>query len=113
MPCGGHSKPNDRRIQPEGESDFYFVEADGPEAAVPRIVELVKTRIPSLRPQSHPRYPGAVSDEPGRRRCALAQHRTAGGLESGRRTKSRKIRLGLRARRQGHPDRERLREGAL
>jgi exodeoxyribonuclease V alpha subunit len=32
--------------KPEAESDFYFVEADGPEAAVPRIVELVKTRIP-------------------------------------------------------------------
>jgi exodeoxyribonuclease V alpha subunit len=30
----------------EGESDFYFVEAEGPEAAVPRIVELVKIRIP-------------------------------------------------------------------
>jgi exodeoxyribonuclease V alpha subunit len=32
--------------KPEGESDFYFVEADDPEAAVPRILELVKTRIP-------------------------------------------------------------------
>jgi exodeoxyribonuclease V alpha subunit len=32
--------------KPESESDFYFVEADDPEAAVPRIVELVKTRIP-------------------------------------------------------------------
>jgi len=32
--------------KPEAESDFYFVEADGPEAAVPRIVELVKIRIP-------------------------------------------------------------------
>jgi exodeoxyribonuclease V alpha subunit len=32
--------------RPEGESDFYFVEADDPETAVPRIVELVKTRIP-------------------------------------------------------------------
>jgi exodeoxyribonuclease V alpha subunit len=32
--------------KPEAESDFYFVEADGPEAAIPRIVELVKTRIP-------------------------------------------------------------------
>src|SRR6202521_2754113 len=32
--------------KPEAESDFYFVEADDPEAAVPRIVELVKTRIP-------------------------------------------------------------------
>jgi exodeoxyribonuclease V alpha subunit len=30
----------------EGDSDFYFVPADNPETAVPRIVELVKTRIP-------------------------------------------------------------------
>ena len=32
--------------KPEAESDFYFVEADDPEAAVSRIIELVKTRIP-------------------------------------------------------------------
>jgi exodeoxyribonuclease V alpha subunit len=32
--------------QPGADSDFYFVQADGPEAAVPRIIELVKTRIP-------------------------------------------------------------------
>jgi exodeoxyribonuclease V alpha subunit len=32
--------------RPEGESDFYYVPADDPEVAVPRIVELVKTRIP-------------------------------------------------------------------
>src|SRR5262249_22452087 len=32
--------------KPEGESDFYFVEADSPQAAVLRLVELVKTRIP-------------------------------------------------------------------
>jgi len=32
--------------RPEGSSDFYFVQADDPETAVPRIVELVKTRIP-------------------------------------------------------------------
>jgi exodeoxyribonuclease V alpha subunit len=32
--------------RPEGDSDFYFVEADGPESAVPLIIELVKTRIP-------------------------------------------------------------------
>src|SRR5208283_141879 len=31
--------------KPEAESDFYFVEADNPETAVPRIIELVKTRI--------------------------------------------------------------------
>ena len=32
--------------KPEGNSDFYFVQADDPETAVPRIIELVKTRIP-------------------------------------------------------------------
>ena len=39
--------------KPEGDSDFYFVQADDPETAVPRIVDLVKTRIPqrfSLNP---------------------------------------------------------------
>ena len=32
--------------KPKTESDFYFVEADDPETALARIVELVKTRIP-------------------------------------------------------------------
>jgi exodeoxyribonuclease V alpha subunit len=32
--------------KPEAESDFYFVEADNPETAVPRIIELVSNRIP-------------------------------------------------------------------
>jgi exodeoxyribonuclease V alpha subunit len=31
---------------PESESDFYFVQADDPETAAGRIIELVKTRIP-------------------------------------------------------------------
>ena len=31
---------------PAGDSDFYFVPAEDPETAVPRIVELVKTRVP-------------------------------------------------------------------
>ena len=31
---------------PESESDFYFVQAEDPETAVARIIELVKTRIP-------------------------------------------------------------------
>jgi exodeoxyribonuclease V alpha subunit len=32
--------------KPQADSDFYFVAANDPETAVPRIVELVKTRIP-------------------------------------------------------------------
>jgi exodeoxyribonuclease V alpha subunit len=36
-------------LSPPGtESDFYFVQADDPETAVGRIIELVKTRIPKL-----------------------------------------------------------------
>ena len=31
--------------RPEGDSDFYFVQADDPDVAVPRIIDLVKTRI--------------------------------------------------------------------
>jgi exodeoxyribonuclease V alpha subunit len=31
--------------KPEAESDFYFIEADDPETAVARIIELVRTRI--------------------------------------------------------------------
>ena len=32
--------------RPDGDTDFYFVQANDPETAVQRIVELVKTRIP-------------------------------------------------------------------
>ena len=32
--------------KPDGESDFYFVPADDPETAVPKVLELVRTRIP-------------------------------------------------------------------
>src|SRR5207244_4710521 len=35
-------------LSPPGtESDFYFVQADAPESAVPRIIELVSTWIPT------------------------------------------------------------------
>ena len=48
---GVSSRTLARRLAAEGlsspsQSDFYFVEADNPEIAVPRIIELVKTRIP-------------------------------------------------------------------
>jgi hypothetical protein len=47
--------------RPDGDSDFYFVQADDPEIAVPRIVELVKTRIPSV----------SVSIPSGTSRCCV------------------------------------------
>ena len=33
-------------LKPESETDFYFVPADTPEVAVPRLIEIVKDRIP-------------------------------------------------------------------
>jgi exodeoxyribonuclease V alpha subunit len=61
----------------EAQSDFYFVAADTPDAAVSRIVELTKSRIPKrFWPQSNPRHSGIVSHEPGRRRCAIIKYRT-------------------------------------
>ena len=73
-------------LSPPGtESDFYFVQADDPETAVGRIIELVKTADPqAVRPRSHPRHPGAVSDEPGWGGCALIEHRAAGSTQSRR-----------------------------
>ena len=92
---------------PAGDSDFYFVPAEGPETAVQRILELVKTRIPKrfgLNPIRDiqvlcPMNRGGV----GR---AFAQHRTAGGVKPRRRTQDRAFRLDLCARRQGNADRE-------
>jgi len=92
---------------PAGDSDFYFVPAEDPESAVPRIVELVKTRIPKRFGLDSIRdTPGALSHEP--RWCwrAFAQHRIAGGIEPSRRTQGRALRLDLCARRQGHADRK-------
>jgi ATP-dependent exoDNAse (exonuclease V) alpha subunit len=64
--------------RPESESDFYFVEAGEPRA--PHRGAGKNPHSSLARP--HPRYPGAVPDEPGRRWCALAQYRTAGGRSS-------------------------------
>ena len=67
----------------------------------------------ALRLRRHAGHPGAVSDEPGRRRCPLAQHRVAGRPQPGRRTEGRALWLDPCARRQGDADRERLRQGGL
>ena len=90
---------------PKNDSDFYFVQADDSEIAVPRIIELVKTRIPKrfgLDPIRDiqvlcPMNRGGVGGP-------LAQHRTAKGPEPGGRTQSRTFRLDLCAWRQGHAD---------
>ena len=66
--------------KPDGDSDFYFVQADDPgdrRAAHRRTGE--EPHSQALRPRSHPRHPGALPDEPRRRRRPLAQHRTPGG----------------------------------
>ena len=67
----------------------------------------------TVRPRSYPRHPGTMSDESGRRRRAFLEHRTAGCTQSRWRPQGRAVRLDLRPRRQGHADRERLRQGSL
>jgi exodeoxyribonuclease V alpha subunit len=54
-------------LSPPGtETDFYFLQAEDPETAVARIVELAKTRIPKrFRARPDPRHPGVMPDEPG------------------------------------------------
>ena len=102
-------------LSPPGtESDFYFVQADDPETAVAthhRAGEDADSQ--AVWPRSDPRHPGAVPDEPRRRGCTFAQHRAAGRAQSRRRPQGRAVRLDLRPRRQGHADRERLRQGGL
>jgi ATP-dependent exoDNAse (exonuclease V) alpha subunit len=98
--------------KPEEDNDFYFVPADGPETAVRRFIELVKTRIPSdLASIQFGTY--NLPDESGRRWRSLAQHRIAGRSERRRGAQSGMLRLDLHAGRQDHADRERLREGGL
>ena len=98
----------------DGESDFYFVPAEDPEQAVERILTLVRDRIPGrfgLDPVRDiqvlcPMNQGGAGAEG-------AQYRVAGGTEPRRRGAGRAFRLDLCPGRQGHADRERLRQGCL
>ena len=100
--------------KPEGESDYYFVEANEPERAVGVIMELVRERIPKrfgLDPIRD--IQNSLSHEQGRARRALPQHRPAESAQPSRRRENREIRFDLCAQRQGDADRERLRQGGL
>ena len=98
---------------PDVESDFYFVQADDPDSAVGGIIELVKTRIPPARLELSirdiqvlcPMNRGGVG--------ARVRTRTSGSTRTCRRSQGGAVRLDLRTRRQGHADRERLRQGGL
>jgi hypothetical protein len=88
-------------LSPPGtDSDFYFVQAEEPEAAVARIIELVKTRIPRrFRLDPVRDIQVLCPNEPRRGRRSHSQPRTASSHEPGRRTQGRAFRLDLRARR--------------
>ena len=95
--------------KPDGESDFYFVPAEDPDQAVTRILDMVKNQDPeTLRSGPHSGHPGSLPNEPRRCRRPLAQHRTSGRAESFRGQQGGTLWVDLRARRQGHADRERL-----
>ena len=64
------------------ESDFYFVEIADPEEGVPKIIQMIKERIPrrfGLDPDEG--HPGALPDEPGRARRPQPQHPASGGAQ--------------------------------
>ena len=94
---------------PGTESDFYFVQADDPETAVARIIELVKTRIPKrfgLDPIRDiqvlcPMNRGGV----GARSLNIELQ---AALNPAGDYKVERFRMDLRPRRQGHANRERL-----
>ena len=73
---------------PVTETDFYFVQADDPETAVGRIVELVKTRIPKrfgLDPIRDIQVPFEMSrDDDGGRSCRNGSAPTPPHLYRGR-----------------------------
>ena len=97
-------------LSPPGtESDFYFVQAEDPETAVARIVELAKTRIPKrfgLDPD--PRHPGVMPDEPGWSWRAVFKRGVAGSAQSRGRQKRLSDSAGPSCgRRQGDAGRER------
>jgi AAA domain/Helix-hairpin-helix containing domain len=71
------------------------------------------THPQAVRPRSHPRHPGAVSDEPGWSGRAVIEHRAASSAQSRRRSEGRAVWLDLCTRRQGDADRKRLRQGGL
>jgi exodeoxyribonuclease V alpha subunit len=100
--------------KPVAESDFYFVAATDPETAVARIIDLVKTHIPrrfGLDPIRDIQVLCPMNRAWCRRR--LPQYRASGSAESCGRAEGREVRLDLRAWRQSHADRERLRQGGL
>ena len=100
--------------RPEGESDFYFVVAEDPETAVARIVELVKTRIPrrfGLDPVRDIQVLCPMNRGGAGARSLNIELQAA--LNPAARAQGRALRLDLRAGRQGHADRERLRQGGL
>ena len=92
---------------------FTFVQTDDPETAVPRIIELVKSRIPNGSGSMGGAIQVLCPDEPRGRGCTFVEHRAPGRAQSRRGSQGGAVRLDLRPRRQGHADRERLRQGGL
>ena len=93
--------------------DFWFVDAKDPEDGAAKVVARARSHSAAVRPRPDPRHPGFVSDAARRSRRAFAQRRSSEGAQSKLVHPNRKVRLGLRPRRQNHADRERLRPRSL
>ncbi len=94
--------------KPEGDSDYYFIEASEPEKAIAVILELVRERIPKRFGLDPIRDIQVLCplNRSGLGARSLTQHRAAEGAEPPGRGQDREIRLDLCAQRQGDADRE-------
>ena len=97
----------------DGLSDFYFVDAADPEDGVRKLIHMVRDRIPrrfGLDPVRDIQILCPMN------RAALAPARSTSSFRKSstrRAIPDRAIRLDLLRGRQGHADRERLRQGGL
>jgi exodeoxyribonuclease V alpha subunit len=112
--CASHQPGSDARSCPCGGRRLLLCRRGGPGRGRPKAAGNRSGAHPeALRVRSHTRHPGALPDEPWRPRRPIAQHRAPDSAEPARRDPRRTLRLDLLSGRQGHADRERLRQGGL
>jgi exodeoxyribonuclease V alpha subunit len=102
--------------RPKTDSDFYFVEADDPETAVARIVELVKTRIPrrfGFDPIREVQVLCPMNDEPGWSWARSLNIELRAALNPAGEHKVERFGWIFAPGDKGYADRERLRQGGI
>jgi exodeoxyribonuclease V alpha subunit len=99
---------------PSTDSDFYSVQADDPETAVPRIIESRENTDPqTVRPRSYPGFQVLCPMNRGGVGARSLNIELQAALNPAGDRKGERFGWIFAPRRQGHADRERLRQGGL